>query len=71
MKPSIIKMLADARNAGYVVVDLGLDYYDVNFSKRGRGLRITPDGCAFRNDVDLSIALSIRTTKAMRAFLKL
>lgn len=66
------KLVEDAENAGYTIqyFPTSVDIFKARQSgKIERGIRLSEDGTAFRLDVELGSANTIRTQKSMRSIL--
>lgn len=70
-KRGIVRIIEDAQEKGLNVIRHSDGTVSINKGKRGVGIRIFQDGVAVRNDVDLTIAIAIRTQKQMREILGL
>lgn len=66
------QLIEDAKAAGYSIQEFATSVDIFKATKAGRitrGIRLTEDGTAFRLDVELGSANTIRTQKAMRSIL--
>lgn len=69
-RPSLVRLIEDARAAGYEITDANA-LCRIRVSPKGIGLDLWADGTATRNDVQLDLALTIRSAAQMREILGL
>ncbi|EBA6407268.1 hypothetical protein DK986_12665 [Salmonella enterica] len=67
----IEKIIADAKRAGCTVYEKNGRYEITKPNRKNITLIISPDGTAYRGDVDLTVTKTIRTQKEMKKALGL